>query len=160
MNGRLACLLLGSNIQPERNLALGLEALRRHDQLQVERESSVWRSPSEGFAGPDFLNMALLVCTPLSAQALKARVLRPLEASLGRVRTANKYAPRTFDADVIIYDGQVLDEALWKRVFLAVPVAELLPDLVSPEGERLSDAAGRLARAYPIQLQPDALARR
>ena len=59
----LACLLLGSNIQPERNLPLAIDQLQKH--LTILRISSVWETPPVGSAGPSFLNAALLVQTPL-----------------------------------------------------------------------------------------------
>ena len=84
------CLLLGSNIQPERNLPLAVRELG--EQLTILRASSVWESPAVGSRGPNFLNAALLCQTGLAAEALKWQVLRPLEARLGRVRNQDKNA--------------------------------------------------------------------
>lgn len=89
------CLLLGSNIQPEKNIVLGITLLR--EQVKVGRISSVWESAPAESAGPNFLNLALLLTTPLDAETLKMQVLRPLEARLGRVRSADKNAPRPID---------------------------------------------------------------
>lgn len=143
-----ACLLLGSNIRPELNLARAVAQLRR--QLAVLQASSVWQSKAVGSGGPDFLNVALLVATPLEAGALKEQVLRPLEAEMGRVRTSDKNAPRTIDADIVLFDGVLLDEALWEYAYCAVPVAELLPDYRSGSGEALKDIALRLAQMTAI----------
>ena len=30
--------------------------------------------------------------------------------------------------DIIIFDGEVIDPALWKVFFVSIPLAELLPD--------------------------------
>jgi 2-amino-4-hydroxy-6-hydroxymethyldihydropteridine diphosphokinase len=78
------CLLLGSNIQPERNLPLAVQQLA--SRMAILRASSVWESPAVGSRGPNFLNAALLCLTSLSAEILKWQVLRPLEARMGRVR--------------------------------------------------------------------------
>lgn len=121
-----ACLLLGSNIQPEKNLTLGLNLLQ--NMVTISSLSSVWETPSVGSSGPDFLNLAVLITTPFKATQLKVQVLRPLEKRLGRVRSANKNAPRTFDIDIILFDGQLLDQNLWSYAHRAVPVAEILPD--------------------------------
>lgn len=145
------CLLLGSNIQPERNLALGVDLLKK--KVKILRISSVWETPAEGSPGPDFLNLALLAVTPLEANELKQFVIRPLEAQLGRVRSADKNAPRTIDLDIILYDGEQLDDNLWQYAHRAVPVAEILPDYRSAEGERLSEAAYKLAKKTPIRLR-------
>jgi 7,8-dihydro-6-hydroxymethylpterin-pyrophosphokinase len=77
----------------------------------------------------------------------KQEILGPIEAKLGRVRTADKYAPRTIDLDITIFDGQVLDADLWKRVYLALIFAELAPDLHNPQTrETLHETASRLAK--------------
>jgi 2-amino-4-hydroxy-6-hydroxymethyldihydropteridine diphosphokinase len=144
------CLLLGSNIQPRKNLALGVKLLGW--QVQILRLSSLWETASVGSSGPDFLNQAALALTTLEADGLKQKVLRPLEAQLGRVRGADKNAPRTFDADIILFDQQQLDPNLWLFAHRAVPVAELLPDYRSAEGELLKDAASLLAKTTPIHL--------
>ena len=150
-----ACLLLGSNIQPEKNLTSGLNLLR--NMVTISRRSSVWETPSVGSSGPDFLNLAVLITTPLKADELIAQVLRPLEKQLGRVRSANKNAPRTFDADIILFDDRLLDQNLWSYAHRAVPAAELLPDYPSSRGDTLKDVASELAKTTLIHLRPDVL---
>jgi 2-amino-4-hydroxy-6-hydroxymethyldihydropteridine diphosphokinase len=150
-----ACLLLGSNIQPEKNLTFGLDLLR--NMVTISRLSSVWETPSVGSSGPDFLNLAVLITTPLNTKELKAQVLRPLEIQLGRMRSANKNAPRTFDIDIIIFDGQLLDPNLWRYAHRAVPMAEIMPDYLSSRGGSLKDAASELAKTAPIHLRQDVL---
>jgi len=148
-----ACLLLGSNIEPELNIPRAVDLLR--EKLTIVQVSSVWESASVDCCYPDYLNMAVLVTTPLDANGLKEQVLRPLEAQMGRVRTENKHASRPIDVDVILVDGAVLDPALWQQAHLAVPVAELLPDFRSDTGEALKDIAGRLTQATPVQIRVD-----
>ena len=143
------CLLLGSNIQPERNLPLAVAQLA--ELLTILRASSVWESPAVGARGPNFLNAALLCQTPLGAEALKWQVLRPLEARLGRVRNKDKNAPRPIDFDIITLDGQLYEPLVWQYSFRAVPVAELLPELRSVTGERLAEAARRLRVELPLK---------
>jgi 2-amino-4-hydroxy-6-hydroxymethyldihydropteridine diphosphokinase len=143
------CLLLGSNIQPERNLPLAVQQLG--EILTVLRASSVWESPAVGARGPNFLNAALLCLTSFSPEALKWQVLRPLEARLGRVRNKDKNAPRPIDFDIITVDGQLYDPLVWQYSFRAVPVAELLPEIRSVTGERLAEAAKRLRVELPLK---------
>ena len=149
------CLLLGSNIQPEKNLTLGLNLLR--NMITISQLSSVWETPSVGSSGPDFLNLAVLITTSLKATELKAQVLRPLEKQLGRVRSANKNAPRTLDIDIILFDGLLLDQSLWSNAHRAVPVAEILPDYLSTRGDTLKDVASELAKSTFIHLRSDVL---
>ncbi len=148
-----ACLLLGSNIQPEANLSRAIALLE--NQVRILKISSVWETTSVGSGGPNFLNAALLAATSLEAAALKEKVLRPLEARLGRVRSADKNAPRTIDLDIILFDSRLLDPSLWQHAHRAVPVAELLPGYRSEEGETLQQAAARLAQTTFIRLRSD-----
>ena len=143
------CLLLGSNIQPEKNLALGVDLLR--SKLKIVRVSSVWETPAVGSAGPDFLNMALLATTSLEAGVFKDKVIQPLEMQLGRVRSADKNAPRTFDIDITRFDDRLFDLNLWRFAHRAVPVAEILPDLRSDQGDLLTEIASKLAETTPIR---------
>jgi 2-amino-4-hydroxy-6-hydroxymethyldihydropteridine diphosphokinase len=151
--GHEVCLLLGSNIRPEDNLPLAAGQLKKD--LTILKVSSVWETPAAASNGPNYLNAALLALCALDAGALKEQVLRPLEARLGRVRSRDKNAPRPIDLDIILFDGRPLDAALWEQAHRAVPVAELLPDLRSEAGERLGQAARRLAAATPIRLRGD-----
>lgn len=150
------CLSLGSNIAPHKFLPRAVERLR--DFLEVTAVSRAWRSVPVGASGPDFLNAAVLVCTQLSPFALKIDVLRRVEAQLGRVRRADKFAPRTIDIDIIIYGDLVVDSALWSQAYLALPVSELLPGLVDPQsGETLDHIARRLVAKGDIIPSPDVL---
>jgi 2-amino-4-hydroxy-6-hydroxymethyldihydropteridine diphosphokinase len=142
---------LGSNIEPEANLPRALDLLC--EQVELEAISTVWETPPAGLKGHNFLNAVVLAKTQLTMGLLKSLVLRPAEIQLGRVRTANKYAPRTIDLDILIYDGRVIDKSIWEQAFIAVPLAELLPDLSHPEtGESLREAAQRLA--LDVKLKP------
>lgn len=112
----------------------------------------MYQTTAVGSAGPDFLNQAVYLPTPLDAAALKEQVLRPIENQLGRMRTNDKNAPRTIDLDIIIFDGQVTDNELWRRFYLAAPLAGLLPDLVNPQtGEILSETARRLKNSISLR---------
>ncbi len=147
------CLLLGSNIQPEFNLPFAVDTLRR--QLSIIQISRVWESPPEGAGGPNFLNAALLARTPHDQIILKSKILAPLEASMGRVRSANKNAPRLIDLDIILFDGKVIDPSLWHFAHRAVPAAEIVPDLQSDLGQALKDVAEKFIAGGSIHLRED-----
>lgn len=148
-----ACLLIGSNIEPELNIPRAVNLLQ--EQLTILKVSSVWESASVDCCYPDYLNMALSVLTSMDAKQLKAQILRPLEAQMGRVRTADKNASRPIDFDIIIFDGTLLDPNLWQHAHRAVPVAELFPDYLSNDGDSLEDVAMHLAQVTPLQLRKD-----
>jgi 2-amino-4-hydroxy-6-hydroxymethyldihydropteridine pyrophosphokinase len=118
---------LGSNIDPEQNLP---EALRRlSGQVEIVAVSSLWKTVAVGSAGPVFLNAAARVLTGMDRDALKTGLLLPLEASLGRIRSADKNAPRPIDLDILVFNGEVLDDSIFKLDHLILPLAELLPQL-------------------------------
>ncbi len=146
---------LGSNLGPERHLPLALAGLGRD--LEVERVSGVYASEPVGAPGtPRFLNAAVLVRTDRSPARLKAEVLRPLEAALGRRRTSDRNAPRTIDLDLLLYDELAIDDPesglrlpdpeLLTRAHLAIPAAEVWPEVTHPgTGEALASIAARLS---------------
>ena len=148
-----ACLLLGSNIEPEVNIPRAVDLLKK--KITIVKVSSIWESASVNCCYPDFLNMAAAVSIGCGAAELKDQILRPLEAHMGRLRTADKNASRTIDIDIILFDEKVVDPDLWLYVHRAAPVAELFPDTVSESGERLKDTARRLAQSTPIQIRWD-----
>ena len=148
-----ACLLLGSNIQPERNLPHAIDLLQNH--LTILRISSVWETSPVGSDGPNFLNAALLAQTPLDQNTLKLQILTALEAKLGRLHFADKNAERTIDLDIILFDRLLLDPTLWSFAHRAVPMAEIQPDIRSEAGETLKEAAAKFMSEGSIRLRPD-----
>lgn len=145
---------LGSNIDAETNLTAAVRHLRNHDAVEVIATSRVYETAPVGTVDqPNFLNAALLIRTPLSAEALKAGPLWEVEQVLGRVRTADKNAPRTIDLDIALFNYDVLDVGvrhipdpeLLTRAHVAVPVADLAPYYIHPEtGATLEEIAARL----------------
>lgn len=141
-----AYISLGSNIQPRENLLEAMKQLR--EMVTVYTFSTIWETEAVGTTGPRFLNTAAWISTPLSAEELKTQVISVIENRLGRVRTADKYAPRTIDLDIILFDEQVIDDNLWTRDFLALTIAELRPDLEQPgEGRTLNQIAQSLRQS-------------
>lgn len=136
---------LGSNINPEQNLKRAVDILRKS--VSLEALSAVWETPPYGSRGPNFLNAAARIRTPLSSPLLKTLVLRRIEVQLGRIRTFNKNAARTIDLDVLVYDDRVVDPKVWTQVFVALPLAELLPELEHPaRGKTLFQVAEELRK--------------
>ena len=115
---------LGSNIEPERNIAAALFYLRQeHRLILVSR--LVQTSPLGIVDQPDFLNGAAKVLTEME-KPLFEDYLKKLEDRLLRDRTTPKFGPRTIDLDVVIWDGEVLDPDYYSRDFLKRAVDEIL----------------------------------
>lgn len=157
----------GANIDPLPNLWRGLRAL--HERVGLAAVSTVYRTPAlpdrEGRdPGPDFLNGAVRVESRQEPFALKG-LLRTIEAELHRIRGPWRHAPRTLDLDIALMGEQVVqrdglvvpDPELLHRAFLALPLAELAPELLHPlEGVPLSRIAARFSETLCID-QPATL---
>ena len=87
------------------------------------------------------MNLAVELQTPLMhAGGLLTRALRAIEAGLGRTRDpANKAAPRPIDLDVGLLTGGAPQHAFVaedgpRHAYMAVPLAELVPEFALPHG--------------------------
>jgi len=159
----LAYLSLGSNIEPESNLAYALGLLARAGELRAV--SRVYETAPVGMADqPNFLNAAALLGTPLPAAELKRLELARIERELKRERTANQNARRTIDVDISLFNHDILtlghraipDPAILTTAHVAVPLADLDPDYVHPlTGETLAAIAARLRSQTPLKLRQD-----
>ncbi len=134
-------LSLGSNLGDRRaNLEEALRLLTS-EAVRVVRRSSWYETDPVGYADqPAFLNLVVEVRTTLDPRALLARA-QAVEAALGRVRTV-RWGPRTVDVDLLLYGGRVVVEPdlvvphprMRERAFVLLPLYEVAPDLVLPDG--------------------------
>jgi 2-amino-4-hydroxy-6-hydroxymethyldihydropteridine diphosphokinase len=140
-----AYLGLGSNLG-DRLAALqgAVDRLGNEDGIRVVASSRVWETaPVGGPAQPDFLNAVVRIETDLRPEELLDACLR-VEAAFGRVRT-ERWGPRTIDVDILLYDDLSVDERglvvphprIGQRAFVVLPLLELVPDPVLPDGRRL-----------------------
>jgi 2-amino-4-hydroxy-6-hydroxymethyldihydropteridine diphosphokinase len=146
----------GSNVDPERNLALAVSELRR--EFPDARFSPWYRNQAVGFEGADFINCVAGFTTELPIGEVLTR-LHAIEALCGRPREAPRWAPRAMDLDVLLYDDVVCDTPrlklprpdLLKRAFMLGPLAALAPHVVHPI-EKL--AIGELWRRFDRGAHP------
>ena len=146
----------GSNIEPEQNLALAVRELARV--FPGSRFSPWYRNRAAGFEGADFINLVAGFDTPLSPVAVLER-LHAIETQCGRPRDAPRWAPRSMDLDVLLYDALVLDGPpltlprpdLLKRAYMLGPLADLAPELVHPTAGR---TIGELWRDFEQAAHP------
>jgi 2-amino-4-hydroxy-6-hydroxymethyldihydropteridine diphosphokinase len=150
-----ALLLLGSNVDPVRSLEAGVRLLAERFPGAVL--SPEVEGPAEGVAdAPPFRNRAALVPTALAPAALRD-VLRAVEAAAGRVRTADRFAPRTLDVDLVLLldaAGAVLPDPpvhpdLLRHHYAALPCAALAGAVLLPDGRTLAAAAAALGPPPP-----------
>ncbi len=150
---------LGSNIDPEANIRSALRLLAAT--CRVKDVSTIYRTKAEGpHPQPDYLNGVVELETSLAPAAFEAR-LDEIEHSLGRVRATEKAAPRTIDLDLLVYTDGDGRRPLWPgledvrtRAFVAVPLGELAPGLVLPDGTRLQEVIAHLP-PWPMEPLPE-----
>lgn len=92
-------------------------------------------------AQADYLNAAVCIHTKESALEL-LDTLHKIENSQGRERTSDRWAARTLDLDLLLFDNQVIDHprltvphyGLKQRNFVIYPLADLDANLILPDG--------------------------
>ncbi len=139
---------LGCNLgSRHKNLSSAVSALESHQQISDLACSSVYEtSPMGPQDQPDYLNAVVRFQTDLAALALLG-VLQDIETHHGRVRTGERWGPRTLDLDLLLYGEQIIDTpsltvphpGIADRSFVLLPLAELTPDLTIPALGALSD---------------------
>jgi 2-amino-4-hydroxy-6-hydroxymethyldihydropteridine diphosphokinase len=151
-----AYLSLGSNLEPQRHLRAALDELRaRFGAIEV---SPAYRSRAVGFDGADFVNLAVALDTGLEPEALNDW-LHALEDRHGRRRDVPRYADRTLDVDIVLYDQRVIEgpghlqipRAELKHAFVLRPLADIAPQLRHPLSGR---SMAELWAAFPQQSEP------
>jgi len=143
---------IGSNIEPEKNVRAAIRSLAQ--QTRVTGISMVYCTGAlDRPEQPHYFNCVVEIETEAPPAEVKHGILRPIENSLGRKRSADKYAPRTIDLDLILYgnltidteDLKLPDPEILERPFLAIPLFELAPDMVlAGYNLRIGEIAARL----------------
>ena len=133
---------VGSNIDRDQNTRAGLTDMAVI--FSDMRLSTVYESEAVGFDGSHFYNLVVAARTDLSVEDVCA-ALKNIEQHNGRQRGEKKFAPRTLDLDLLLYDDLVTStgvilprEEICFNAFVLKPLAELAPELRHPvTGETL-----------------------
>ncbi len=144
---------IGSSINRQQSIEKGLLSLQQ--QFGELRASAIYESEAIGFDGDNFYNLVVQLRTDLSVSELIS-CLKKIERDNGRPENAIKFAPRTLDLDLLLYD-QVIDlsidlprQEITKNAFVLRPLAELAPELLHPV---LGQSYLSLWQDYPQQKQ-------
>ncbi|MBE1160255.1 2-amino-4-hydroxy-6-hydroxymethyldihydropteridine diphosphokinase [Dyella acidiphila] len=149
-------LSLGSNQEPHRYLRAALDELQaRFGRLDI---SPAYRSAAVGFDGADFINLAVGMDTDLDPMPLNDW-LHALEDRHGRRRDVPRYADRTLDVDIVLYDDLItqgpghldIPRKELKHAFVLKPLMDIAPALRHPVSGR---SMAELWTAFPVESEP------
>jgi 2-amino-4-hydroxy-6-hydroxymethyldihydropteridine diphosphokinase len=156
-----AFIAVGSNLQPEENIRQALRELAKS--VRIAAVSTVYLTePLLKREQPSYYNGVIEVTTDIPPRNLKFDVLHAVEASLGRKRVEDKYASRTIDLDLILYDDLAIasddltlpDPDIVTRAFIAWPLFEIAPDFTLPgDGRGLREVVEKLDRVNMMPLE-------
>lgn len=143
---------LGANLgDPVMTIESARSAVSRIADVRELAFSSLYRSTPMGPADqPDYVNAVMAVETTLAPLAL-LRELQIIETAYGRVRTGERWGPRTLDLDLLLYgDETIVSDVLTvphpgiaDREFVLYPLAEIAPDLDIPGRGPLADLVSK-----------------
>lgn len=150
---------LGSNLGDRtQSLVAACTTLSMHPAITEHGVSSLYHTAPVGFTAQDwFLNAVLCIQTSLSPMAL-LRVTQATERRVGRTPMF-RWGPRVLDVDILLYDTLQIQTpcltiphaALHERLFVLVPLHEMVPDLQLPSGARLRDLLSTLPDHHTVQ---------
>lgn len=147
---------LGSNLDDPQNHVT--QAIRELDQLTdcvLVAASPLYRSAPMGPQDQDdYINAVVQLQTQLEPLAL-LDTLQMLEHKHGRVRLGERWGPRTLDLDLLLYGDKCIDHPRLKvphygikeRSFVLLPLFDIAPDFIFPDGTPLTLWVDRITKA-------------
>jgi len=132
---------LGSNVNPQENLKLGVAELRRRfGELEI---SKVYRNSAVGFEGADFLNLVVGLSCDDSPSEIHTQI-EAIHQLVGRQLNAAKFSSRPLDIDLLLCGDQVINDPpvrvprsdILEYGFVLRPLKELAPHVIHPETGR------------------------
>lgn len=126
---------MGSSINRRENIREGVLWLKKI--FGEVRLSDVFESEAVGFEGVNFYNLVAEIHSELTMELLIS-TLKAIEVQQGRPENTIKYAPRTLDLDLLLYDQHI--NRAWnipraeitENAFVLQPLAQLAPTLKHP----------------------------
>ena len=129
---------LGSNVDPQRHLRLGIDELRRRfGELVI---SPTYQGAAVGFDGDDFLNLVVSVESDASPEVIRDE-LEDIHRLAGRRRNEERFSSRTLDIDLLLAGDLVTAGPpvrlprtdVLEYAFVLRPLTDIAPDVRHPE---------------------------
>ena len=134
---------LGSNLDdPEAQIRQALTAIASITDTSISLISSLYFSKPMGPQDqPDYMNAVLALNTSLRPIALLDQ-LQNIENNAGRVRKENRWGARVLDLDILLFGNEIINSnrlivphyGMKEREFVLLPLAEIAPQLILPDG--------------------------
>jgi 2-amino-4-hydroxy-6-hydroxymethyldihydropteridine diphosphokinase len=124
---------IGSNIDRERYIAAGIEALKKFFGELIL--SSAYETEPVGFSGNAFYNLVAGFNSELDIYVI-IRQLRQIEYANGRTIDSKKFTARSLDLDLLLYGNLIINEGklqiprkdIEHYPFVLEPLAEIAPE--------------------------------
>ncbi len=146
MNTDHAYIGLGSNVNnPHAQLTLAMANIASDEGIEVLACSHFYVTKPVGPVSQDnFMNAVIKIKTRYEPQALLTH-LQTIEKQHGRHEKRIKWGPRPLDLDILLYEGQRVQEAnlviphpeLENRAFVLCPLADINEEMILPSGIKL-----------------------
>ena len=149
---------LGSNLaNPQAQLTAALQALNALSDSRLTAVSSFYQSKPLGPQDqPDYVNAVACLETSLAPLVLLDELQR-IEHEQGRVRL-RRWGERTLDLDILLYTDHIIQLErltvphydMHQREFVIIPLVEIAPYLVLPNGQSIQTLAQKFADHHMV----------
>ena len=155
MKAHSVFIALGSNLGcRQKNCERAVELLKKNPEITVLHCSPWYQTKAltlHGEEQPEYCNGVVEIQTNISPEKLLEELYR-IERQLGRVRTGEKWTPRTIDLDILLYHDTIVKtetitiphSEMTKRLFVLEPLCAIAPDIRHPvEGVTIKELLRR-----------------
>jgi len=150
---------MGSNLGDRRSfLEKASQEISSHPQVRVIRLSSLYETEPVGYLDQGwFLNQVMEIETTLTPEELLS-FLQGIENKLGRKRLI-RWGPRVIDLDILLYGNLTIESPqliiphprMYERGFVMIPLQEIAPDLIHPDGKTTREHLDMLIRTGKME---------
>jgi 2-amino-4-hydroxy-6-hydroxymethyldihydropteridine diphosphokinase len=154
---------LGSNLEnPRQQVITAVNELKQHPGIRVTAISPWYRSQPMGPQDqPDYINGVARLETELDPEQLLA-ALQAIENAHQRIRTV-RWGARTLDLDILLFGTDMINlphlqiphPGMTTRNFVLLPLADIAPELVLPNGTSLVTLLEICSSEGIVRLSPD-----